>query len=128
MGSLRTVAIVLDPKYSELEQLAEQMPIWAVDSAPNRTIAERLWQTRKTADAFQELTLFKVADELDAEGNCVNVIGDVDLHHGIYSSGSKIETLRVIGTTPSDRLREEFSTYGFVTLLPTADGFVAQTQ
>jgi hypothetical protein len=123
-----TVAIVLDPAYSELEQLAEQIPIWAVDSLPHRATAERLWKLRGTANAFRGITLFRVKDERDAEGNCVNVIGDVDLHHGICSSGSKIEILRVIGTTPSDRLREELSIYGFVTLEATSDGFVARTQ
>jgi hypothetical protein len=122
-----TVAIVLDPAYPGLEELVEQMPIWAVDSAPHRAIAERLWQVRG-ADAFQGITLFKVADERDPEGNCVNVIGDVDLHHGVYSSGSKIEALKVIGTMPSDRLREELGAYGFVTLEKTLDGFIARTQ
>ena len=122
-----TVAIVLDPRYSELERLAEQMPIWAVDSAPHRAVAERLWQLRGGADAFQGITLFKVADEQDAEGNCVNVIGEVDLHHSVYSSGSKIAILRVIGTIPSNRLREELGTYGFVTLEATSEGFVARS-
>jgi hypothetical protein len=123
-----TVAIVLDPTYSELEQLAERMPTWAVDTPPNRAVAQRLWDLRGGADAFQGITLFKVTDERDAEGNCINVIDQVDLHHGVYSSGSKIATLRVIGTTASDRLREELSAYGFVTLEATSDGFVARTQ
>ncbi|HEY4841631.1 MAG TPA: hypothetical protein VIH78_06675 [Terriglobales bacterium] len=48
--------------------------------------------TRETADAFQGITLFKVADERDAEGNCANIIGEDDLHHGIDSSGSKVAT------------------------------------
>ena len=122
-----TVAIVLDPAYPELEQLVEQMPVWAVDSSLHRAIAERLWQILG-ADAFQGITLFKVTDELDPEGSCVNVVGDVDLHHGVYSSGSTIETLRVIGTMPSDRLREELRAYGFASLEATSDGFVARTQ
>ncbi len=123
-----TVAIVLDPAYSQLEQLAERMPIWAVDTPPNRAVAKRLWELRGGADAFQGITLFRVADERDAEGNCVNVIDQVDLHHGVYSSGSKIASLTVIGATPSDRLREELSAYGFVALEATSDGFVARTQ
>jgi len=123
-----TVAIVLDPTYSELEKLAERMPIWAVDTPPNRAVAKRLWDLRGGADAFQGITLFKVADARDVEGNCINLIDQVDLHHSVYSSGSKIATLRVIGTTASDRLREELSAYGFVTLEATSDGFVARTQ
>jgi hypothetical protein len=122
-----TVAIVLNPEYPDLEQLAGHMPIWAVDSVPHRAIAERMWQIRG-ADAFQGITLFKVPDEKDRESNCINVIGDVDLHHGVYSSGAKIETLRIIGTIPSKRLREELGAYGFVTLEETPDGFIARTQ
>jgi hypothetical protein len=126
MGSGMTVAIVLDPAYLELEQLAEQMPIWAVDSALHRGVAERLWLTRGMADAFQGITLFKVSEERDAEVNCANIIGEVDLHHGIYSSGSRIATLKVIGARPSTNLLEELSTYGFVNFEPTLDGFVAR--
>ncbi len=36
-----TVAIVLDPAYSGLEVLADQMPIWAVDSVLHIEVAER---------------------------------------------------------------------------------------
>jgi|HubBroStandDraft_6_1064221.scaffolds.fasta_scaffold140986_1 hypothetical protein len=128
VGSLMTVAIVLDPGYSGLEQLAEEMPIWAVDTVSHRATAERLWKLRGMADAFQGVTLFKVKDERDAEGNFVNIIAEVDLHHGVYSSGSKVATLRVIGTPPSNRLQEELSTYGFLTLETTSDGFLARTQ
>ena len=37
-----TVAIVLDPAYPELEQLANRMPVWAVDSARHRETTLRL--------------------------------------------------------------------------------------
>ena len=123
-----TVAIVLDPAYLELEQLAEQMPIWAVDSALNRGVAERLWLTQGVADAFQGITLFKVSDERDAEVNCANIIGEVDLQHGVYSSGSTIATLKVIGTKPSNKLREELRAYGFEDFEPTLDGFMAHAE
>ncbi|MGD1215034.1 MAG: hypothetical protein ABR861_08610 [Terriglobales bacterium] len=123
-----TVAIVLDAAYPELEQLAEQMPVWAVDSAHHRPVAERLWQLRGMADALQGITLFKVSDEGDTEASCINVIGEVDLHHGIYSSGSRVAKLRVIGTVPSNKLQEELGAYGFVNFEPTPDGFVARAE
>ena len=123
-----TVAIVLDPGYPELEQLAEQMPIWAIDNVHHRAVAERRWQLRGCADATQGITIFKVTDERDAEGNCINIIGEVDLHHGIYSSGRPISRLKVVGTRPSNVLREKLGAYGFVTFEPTSDGFVAKTQ
>ncbi|HKM86211.1 MAG TPA: hypothetical protein VJW96_08380 [Terriglobales bacterium] len=123
-----TVAIVLDPAYSELERLAEQMPIWAVDSALHRGVAERLWQKRGMADAFQGITLFKVLDERDAEVNCANIIGEVDLHHGIYSSGSRVASLKVIGATQSNKLLEALGASGFVRFETTPDGFLAHAE
>jgi hypothetical protein len=123
-----TVAIVLDPLYPELQQLAKQMPTWEIDSVPHRVVAERLRQLPGTADAFQGITLFKVINESDAEDNCISIVGQVDLHHGIYSSRSRIATLRVIGTKPSNRVREALAAYGFMTLEPTPDGFVAHAQ
>ena len=127
-SSRMTVAIILDPAYPYLEQLADKMPIWAVDSAPHRNIAERLWKSRGLADAFQGITLFKVADERNVEDNFVSIIGEVDLHHGIYSTGSRIARVRVIGAMPSNRVREELGAYGFVTFEQTPDGFIAQGQ
>ena len=123
-----TVAIVLDPAYSGLKLLADQMPVWAVDSELNREVAERLWRTHGTADAFRGITLFKVSDERDAEGNCANIIGEVGLHHGIYSSGLKVATLTVIGASPSSKLLRELGVYGFANFEPTPDGFVARAE
>jgi hypothetical protein len=120
------VAIVLDPAYPRLEQLGEQMPVWALDSSLNRSLAERLWRVRGMADATQGITLFKVSDERDCEGNCINILGEVDLHHGVYSSGSKVEEIDVIGATPSAKIREVFGVYGFINFEQTADGFVAR--
>jgi len=122
------VAIVLDPAYPELEELAEQMPIWAIDNVHHRAIAERWWKLRGSADATHGITIFKVTDERDAESNCLNIIGEVDLHHGVYSSGMPIATLRVIGAQASKALQEKLEAYGFVTFETTADGFVAQTE
>ncbi|MFZ3341024.1 MAG: hypothetical protein WA609_20310 [Terriglobales bacterium] len=123
-----TVAIVLDPGYPELESLAEQMPIWVINSTHHRSTAERWWQLRGCADASQGITVFKITDEKDAEGNCINIIGEVDLHHGIYSSGKPVSAVRVIGVRLSDAMREEFGRYGLVSFEPTLEGFVARTQ
>jgi hypothetical protein len=123
-----TVAIVLDPRYSELESLAEQMPIWAINSTRHRSTAERWWRLRGCADAARGITVFKVTDENDAEGNCINVIGEVDLHHGIHSSGKPVSEVKVIGTRLSDALREQFGRYGLASFEPTPDGFVARAQ
>jgi hypothetical protein len=102
------------------------MPVWAVDSVSNRAVAERHWQLRGSADAHQGITLFKVDDERDAESNCLRVIDDVDLHHGIYSSGSEVSVLKVIGTQASERVQQDLKAYGFVKFEVTPEGFNAQ--
>jgi hypothetical protein len=119
------VAIVLDPTYSELNRLVGEMPVWAIDSESNRAAATRLWDVRGSADANQGVTLFNVADEADAENNCIRIIGQVDLHHGVYSSGSEVSMLRVIGTQPSEAIRQEARCYGFEMFQITEDGFIA---
>jgi hypothetical protein len=120
------VAIVLDPAYPDLDQLAEEMPVWAVDSVSNRDTAKRLWEQRGSADAHQGITLFTVTDERDAENNCIGIIGQVDLHHGINSSGSEVSILRVIGVHPSEAIKEEMKAYGFVVFETMPDGFLAR--
>lgn len=120
------VAIVLDPCYPELDKLVDQMPVWAVDSVGNRDTAKRLWELRGSADAHQGITLFTVIDERDAENNFIHIIGQVDLHHGIYSSGSEVSMLRVIGVQPSEAIQQEMNGYGFVTFDTTPDGFLAR--
>lgn len=119
------VAIVLDPRYPDLEKLVADMAVWAVDSVAHRAIAERLWQLHGGSDALQGVTLFKVMDEGDKDGNCRSIIGDVDLHHGIYSSGSEIESLRIVGSPPSQETIAELESYGLSSIRLTTDGFVA---
>jgi hypothetical protein len=121
------VAIVLDPNYPELELLIDAMPIWAVDSVNNRAIAKRFWEMRGSADAYQGMTLFSVADERDAESNCICIIGTVDQHHGIDSSGSEVSMLKVIGVKPSPAIQAEMKAYGFVTFEGTSEGFIARS-
>ncbi|WP_263368182.1 hypothetical protein [Edaphobacter bradus] len=119
-------AIVLDPIYPGLEQMADQMPVWAIDSVAHRATAERMWQLQGTSNAFRGITLFKVKDAGDAEDNCINVIGNVDLHHGVYSSGERISMLIVVGALPSNRVIDELKLYDFETFEMTPDGFVAK--
>jgi hypothetical protein len=122
------VGIVLDPAYRGLERLVEEMPVWAVDSPLHRSTAGRLWEAHGKADATQGVTLFKVSDEDDPEGNCISILAEVDSHHGLYSSGRSLEILNVIGTAPSAKIRKELSDYGFTIFEQTPDGFVARVE
>jgi hypothetical protein len=119
------VAIVLDPNYADLELLADSMPVWAVDSSHNRSVAEKMWNSRGGADAFQGITVFKPQHGTNAEANCQEILDQVDLHHGVYSSGQKIQSLHVIGAVPADGLRSELSSIGFSRIKETQNGFIA---
>ena len=125
-GRSVTVAIVVDPAYLCLTELVEQMPVWAIDVPAHRAVAEAEWKSRGPADAWQGITLFKVTDELDRLGNLLDALDQVDLHHGVYSSGSRIEVLKVIGVSASTEVFDELRPYGFIAIDPTADGFLAR--
>ena len=102
------------------------MPIWAVDSPQNRAIANRSWQERGSADAFQGITVFTVKDFGTAEANCAGILSDVDLHHGIQYSGGNLTEIHVIGARPDEVLRSELSRFGLALIEHTADGFIAR--
>lgn len=123
-----TVAIVLNPHYAELAALVNEVPVWAVDSSSHRPVAERLWRLNGMADSRQGITLFKVADENDPESNCLHIIGEVDMHHGVYSTGSALAAVKVIGASLSSELRAALASYGLVKIEITADGFIAKSE
>ena len=119
------VAIVLDPAFAGLELLAERMPVWAVDAPHNRSVAEKVWHSRGGADAFQGITVFQPQHGTNAEANCLEILDQVDLHHGVHSSGQQIQSLHVVGALPSESLRSELSSLGLSKIEATQDGFTA---
>jgi hypothetical protein len=93
-----TVAVVLDPSYKKLKELVARMPVWAIESPPNRESAKQLWPTLGAANHEAGLTLFKVFTT-DTLANFLAVIEDVELHHPPATE------LRIIGVRDSDLLR-----------------------
>lgn len=114
------VAVVLDPTNEQLEATANSMPVWAVDSPGNRSIAQRFWS--KFPNARQRdigITLFETADVDDRYNNFVGVLNSVDEHHW------DLHLLYVFGLELTDRARADLQKLGFDSYSTTADGFIA---
>ena len=119
-----TVGIVVDTHFgSRIEQLAQKMPIWVVDTPVNRAAAEQFWRKNSSFTHMQEVTTFKV--DLDGTPNdwCCAILLTVDLHHGEYSQNPPYRSVVVIGTDLSADLRAIFENYGFRDFREEGQGF-----
>ena len=62
------VHIVVDPHYGDrLRDLPIGEPVWVVDSAGNRPVAQANWRERKTTDHLEGITVFSVDAEATPE-------------------------------------------------------------
>jgi hypothetical protein len=59
------------------------------------------------------------------EEDLLSIVDTIELHHGLASSPPAVSSLRVLGTQPTDRVREAMIALGFARLEMIADGFVA---
>ncbi len=117
-----SVAIVLVPDFAtEVEALVRQMPVWLIDTPPNRAAAERLWRGSPALD----LTLFSATAGESAEEVCAGIIGTVELHHGPHSRDPPCEAIEVIGATVSPLVRAALSAEGYPLVAERLGGFVA---
>jgi hypothetical protein len=69
------------------------------------------------------MTLFKGGG--DPEDDLVSILDEVDLHHGI--SGDHVppmSAIRVLGTGPTDAVREALDSLGFTRFVTTPGGFI----
>ncbi len=105
------IAVIVDPDCgdSKVDSLATYMPLWIVDTPPNRVYAAKarhaageLWLPEAACTTFR-------ATNLDArEQNCLNILDTVDLHH------SRMAKLNLIGVENSEHLRAGVQEFGFV--------------
>jgi hypothetical protein len=98
-----------------------------VRTAQTEEAARRIWENDppRGADTLTSgLTLFK--GEGDPADDLLSVLDEIDLHHG--SSGGHVPpmgAIKVLGTGPTDAVREALGALGFTRLVPDPDGFVA---
>ena len=121
----RIVAIVVDPEFGErLLSLAEETPVWIADTPANRSVAEALWSSTG-AGVARNVTTFKVDPGKTGEDWCLNILSQVDLHHGHYSQSSAYSALDVIGAHLTPELRDALAEYGLTSCAERSGGFRA---
>lgn len=120
------VFVVLDREYGKrLIELAVKEPVWIVDTPTNRHVAQEIWAADPNRSDLDGVTTFKVDGDCSPEDGLIGELGTIDLHHGIYSANPPYTIIEVIGANISERIKEEFSRFGFDQFDATPQGFRA---
>ena len=116
-----TVHLVVAPDYGErLMDLPFGEPAWVADTVPNKPVIQRMWSQKRDG-----ITSFQIAPTATPEDWLIDILDQVELHHGEYSQSSPYSALQVVGTELSRRLRAELESYGFNRFEHAPDGFLA---
>jgi hypothetical protein len=90
-------------------------------------VAQRTWSQREPDEARTldvGVTLFN--SSATCEASLLSVLETVELHHGERSQDPPVSIIEVLGTEPSEPIREAFAALGFVELLTTDLEFSAR--
>ena len=120
------VAVIVDPVFGErLFDIVSRMPAWIADTPENRRAFERHWAGHSGEPHTVGVTAFKVDPTTAPDEWCVNVLGDIDLHHGAFSHDPPYTVLEIYGAGPTPNLRAALGERGFTTIMERPDGFRA---
>jgi hypothetical protein len=100
------VAVVVDPCYSGLADLRRVMPVWAVDTPSNRSLATQIWRSPEYSQE-RGLTLYNIGDVAATEENCLSEIDMIELHH------PQTTALLLIGLSDTATLRSGLEELGY---------------
>jgi len=123
----QVTVMVSDEFVSMLDELVLSGHVWAVQTAATEEAARRIWEEhppQETDPLASGVTLFKGGE--GSEDDLLWILDEVGLHHG--SSGGHFpptSAIRVLGTGPTDAVREELDSLGFTRLVTAPGGFVA---
>ena len=101
---------------------------WIVDTAPNRAVAEAIWQAHPHPDLERGVTTFQVDPHRSRAEWCGDVLGTVAEHHGEYAHASPPGAIEVVGTALTPALRAALEARTFCECAPTASGCVARSR
>jgi hypothetical protein len=114
------VALVVEPENPQLDSMATTMPVWAVESPSNRSVAERFWSRFPNANQTDVgLTLFQTRDLNSRYDNFVGVLDTLEEHHW------GLRQLYVFGIELTAQVQDDLQVLGFTAYSPTEQGFVA---
>ena len=120
------VCIVVDRKFGErLADLERGVPVWIVDTPPNKAVAQRLWEERPEESHLTGITTFDDDESSSPEDTLLAKLETIDLHHSGYSANPPYTILEVIGTRLSPIIEKEMSVYGFNEFHINSAGFTA---
>jgi len=113
------VAIVVTPEHvAKIGPLAAEGPVWAVRTPDSEAIAARVWALGQAS-----LTLFN--GSAHPEEALLDILPEIELHHGEASGFPPLGRIDVFGVEPSDVVRRELGLLGFFRLAPEVGGFTA---
>ena len=120
------VFVVLDRNYGErLDPLAQNGPVWIVDTDANRVVAQHIWADAPNRSHLEGVTTFKFLEDSSPEDILVNELAQIDLHHGVHSANPPYTVIEVIGAGISDKVKESLSEFGFNHFETIPEGFRA---
>ena len=123
------VAVVVDRTFGQrLTSLARRLHVWICATAENRLAAESSWANQPTYSLESGVTTFDVRDSDSAETMLINVLPEVDLHHGEYSHVPPWQALEVYGVAVTASIRDGLARYGVSEFVDTPDGFVCRRE
>ncbi len=118
------VAIVIGSAFSNLEELAKQMHVWAPESPEYASIAERC----KSAPYSNEhgITFYYFDEFEEAEDTFLTLIETVDLHHGAFKHDPPWSFIEVHGVKPTPEISKALEELGVTNVKDLPDGFLAE--
>ena len=120
---MTNLIVVVDPKYGDrLETVTHIAPVWVVESRHNKAACKHLWSAHPTSEHTEKgaITCYNVSDTEDRLSNLINVLPDLEEHHGEFCGGF---TLEVIGLKLTDSVISTLRDLGFSSFSETPQGF-----
>lgn len=118
-GETHKVAVVVSADAAaSLATLARRCPVWVIGMPETEATAQ---DARRLGG---DVTVFSA--DVDPEASLLSIIDEVELHHGAESYDPTVSVIEVLGTSPTDAIRERFRSLGFSQLDPAPNGFVAR--
>ena len=119
------IAIVVNKDFGEkLIELSKRLHVWICDSENNLPFVKQVWSQDKKYSIESGVTKFDVSDNDSAEDIFVNILDDVDLHHGEFSHEPPWSIIEVYGVSVTQRIKSELSRYEEGRFEILEDGFI----
>jgi hypothetical protein len=119
-----TVAIVVTPNIgADLPALADRLQVWLAATPSNRAAADAYRQSHPNYSPEQGVTTFRIASTDLPDAQVLQVLDDVELHHGAHSHIPPWDGLEIYGAEPSTQLRAALAEFGVNTIEPIKGGF-----